>query len=1082
MACNKNSFIKLRNLRKETEVVDILHRKAYTPMECSSHHCLGSKFFPPFERPDTTPRPKDQVLSHAQKFMEEYYSSLGKADTPKFLERMKDVTNSVEKTGTYDLTYEELVFGTKTAWRNTPRCLGRPHWQTLKVFDARHVKTTQEMYEHLLELMDYSNNNGNVRGAITIFPKRTDGLNDFRIWNAQVIRYAGYEQPDGSIIGDPISKEITEVCLKLGWKGKGGPFDVLPLLLSANGQDPELYELPEDLILEVLLEHPKYTWFKELGLRWYVVAGISNMLFDCGGLEFTAAPFTGWLMDTEVGTRNLCDTQRYNIVPMIAEKMGLDVKKNSSQWREKAVLEVNIAILHSYNKTNMTMTDHFTAAEAFHQHWEKEYQVRNGCPADWVWIIPPIGGSLMSVFHQEMLYYRLKPSMEYQQNIIKIHKWKKPENIAIFTRERRWDVTFSVLAKAVFFTSIMYRMILQQRIPCTILYASETGTAQLFAEKLARNFRLAFNTKVIGMDSYDINNILSEKLLLVVASTFGSGQPPANGKVFGTILRNYRPPEEHKESKCGQDFRNVRFSVFGLGNSSYAEFCAFAKFVDRRLFELGAKSLHALGEGDELGGLHESFEAWSKEVLKISCKEFGFEAVKGLDNDQSLAWAPDKFRTTVAFVSAHKDVCEHLSSIHKKKIFQCSIVSRRHLQTPSSTRQTMHASLSLNCHPGVKYLPGDHVGIYPVNDSHEVNNILNYVHMIPGFDEDVEVQVKDGDKWQLYTRLPSCSPREALTHFLDITTPPSKIFLKRLAEFISDNAERDALVKLATNTDEYEDWKRTSLPTLLHVLSQFPSVRGLPSSFLLSQLPLLQQRFYSISSSQQAHPDEIHVTYAVVQYVTPGKPKDVRGGICTTWLRDCKETTMIPCFIKSAPGFHLPADPGVPVIMVATGTGIAPIRGFWQQRRVDLGKIDMTQIMNGCKNNRKERYVFALYFGCRNNDVDNIYREELKDAFRDSVLSHLNFAFSRQPGMKKTYVQHLLLRDSEFIYSVLTARKGHIYICGDSNMAADVRNTLEKIYAQCKDADNKESSQFVQQLQFSGRLHEDIFGVKMLSP
>lgn len=1081
-------FIKLKNLLKNTDVYDTLHHKAVVPTECSRNRCLASKYYPPFERPPMVIRPEKEVMCQAGQFLDEYYTSLGKANSVEYQQRLNNVIESVKKTGTYDLTLAEIEFGAKTSWRNTPRCLGRIHWQTLKIFDARHVKTSKEMFEHICEMMRYTNNNGNIRAAITIFPHRTDGLHDFRVWNAQIIRYAGYTQPDGSVIGDPFSVEFTEFCEKLGWKGKGGPFDVLPMVLSANGEDPELFDVPEELILEVNLEHPQYPWFAEMKLKWYVVAAISNMLFDCGGLEFTAAPFTGWLMDTEIGTRNLCDPNRYNILPLIAEKMGLDTRKVSTQWKDKAATEANLAVIHSYHKAKMTMTDHHTATEAFQQHWETEYRVRGGCPADWVWMIPPTGGSLTTVFHQEMLNYHLKPSIEYQPNILTTHVWKNPENIKRFQKRKRNEITFSILTKIVFFAALIYRKILKRRIPCTVLYASETGTAKRFAEQLALNFRRAFNTKLVCMDSYVVNDLPSEKLLLAVTSTFGSGQAPENGRnlagQLGSITSAQPDPPNKNSIKTLStlNLKDTRYSVFGLGNSSYEEYCGFGHFVDKHLSGLGAKNIYPIGEGDELGGQNESFDSWSADVLKVACEEFGLKQVTGSFTSQEAQWTTDKFQAAVAYVSQKKDIYQSLASIHQKEIFPCKISKRKHLLPTNYSRQTMLASLSPEGTHEMNYQPGDHVGVYPVNDADEVEKVLDYVHMIPGFDEDVEVKVKEGNQWKPYKRLPACSLREGLTYFLDIRTPPSKLFLRRLAQYAQKPEEQEALEKLSKTANEYDEWKRNNLPTLFGVLSQFPSVRGLPSSFLLSQLPLLQQRFYSISSSQEAHPNEIHVTYAVVQYVTPKNPKDIRKGICTNWLRDCEMTTTVPCYLKSAPSFHLPADPSVPVIMVATGTGIAPFRGFWQQRRLDLEKINASKEKTTARKDENGNYVFSLYFGCRNHDIDNIFKEELQEALEDSVLSHLNVAVSRQPGTKKTYVQHLLLRDSEFIYSVLTAQNGHIYICGDSNMAADVRNTLEQIYAQCNGDSKKDDMQFIQQLQSSGQLHEDIFGVKLILP
>lgn len=130
---------------------------------------------------------------------------------------------------------------------------------TIKVFDARSVTTTTGMFEAVCKHIKYSTNKGNIRSAITIFPQRTDGKHDFRIWNPQLISYAGYRESDATIIGDPLNVEFTEVCTKLGWKGKGKhtKWDILPLVLSADGHDPEYFEIPSELILEVAIRHPR---------------------------------------------------------------------------------------------------------------------------------------------------------------------------------------------------------------------------------------------------------------------------------------------------------------------------------------------------------------------------------------------------------------------------------------------------------------------------------------------------------------------------------------------------------------------------------------------------------------------------------------------------------------------------------------------------------------------------------------------------------------------------------------------------------------------------------------------------------
>ena len=138
------------------------------------------------------------------------------------------------------------------------------------------------------------------------------------------------------------------------------------------------------------------------------------MKFDCGGLEFTGCPFSGWYMNTEIASRDLCDKHRYNLLEKIARVLGIDTKNNASLWKDRTVVETNIAVLHSFQSLGITIVDHHTASESFMTFLHNEHTQRGGCPADWVWIVPPLSGSLTSVFHQELALFKLKPSFEYQ--------------------------------------------------------------------------------------------------------------------------------------------------------------------------------------------------------------------------------------------------------------------------------------------------------------------------------------------------------------------------------------------------------------------------------------------------------------------------------------------------------------------------------------------------------------------------------------------------------------------------------------------------------------------------------------------
>ena len=171
-------------------------------------------------------------------------------------ERLKFVENEINATGTYQILEDELTYGAKLAWRNAPRCTGRIEWKNLKVYDARHVTTAKEMFDCILRHVRYATNGGNLRSTMTIFPPRAASRGDFRIWNNQLFKYAGYKQTDGNVIGDPASVELTEIAQKLGWKGKGTPFDIMPIILQANGEEPEYFEYPEMDVMEVDICHP----------------------------------------------------------------------------------------------------------------------------------------------------------------------------------------------------------------------------------------------------------------------------------------------------------------------------------------------------------------------------------------------------------------------------------------------------------------------------------------------------------------------------------------------------------------------------------------------------------------------------------------------------------------------------------------------------------------------------------------------------------------------------------------------------------------------------------------------------------
>ncbi|KAM4046114.1 nitric oxide synthase, inducible [Anomaloglossus baeobatrachus] len=1051
MVCPK--YLNLKNYENGKIWQDTLHLNAKQTLSCQSTVCHGSVMNPKcyVRGPRDKPIPQDVLLPQAVEFINQYYKSFKEPQIENYLNRLETITKDIELTGTYQLTYEELVFAAKQAWRNAPRCIGRIQWNNLQVFDARQCKTAQEMFQLICRHIKYATNGGNIRSAITVFPQRTDGKHDFRVWNSQLIRYAGYEMEDGVIIGDPASIEFTELCIQLGWKPKYERFEILPLVLQANGEDPEIFELPKDLVSEVVMEHPKFEWFKDLNLRWYILPAVSNMLLEAGGIEFTACPFNGWYMGTEIGVRDFCDVQRYNVLEEVGMRMGLETHKLASLWKDHAIVEINVAVLYSFHKHNVTIMDHHSAAESFMKHMENEYRLRGGCPADWVWLVPPMSGSITKVFHQEMLNYILNPFYYYQIDAWKTHKWHDES-----CKPKKKEFKLRVISKAVLFASILMWKSMTARTKATILFATETGKSETFAKKLQTLFSYAFNTKVFCMEDYNIGNLDKESLLLVVTSTFGNGDCPNNGEKFKKSIFNLKKLKN-----------KLRYAVFGLGSSMYPQFCAFAHTLDDRLAQLGASQISPTGEGDELSGQEEAFLSWAVHTFKAACEVFKIsdrqKIVLPKCYTSTEGWIPENYR--LVNESQPLDHIKALSKLHSRNILKMTLKSRQNLQSSKSGRATLLVKLSSGNCQEVQYLPGEHVGVFSGNRPELVTSIVKLLTGAPPINQDIRLETRSeqGNFWTSSEKVPPCSLSQALTYFLDITTPPSQLLLKKLSLLAADVEDKRRLEDLSKDTKQYNAWKSYNYPSFLDVLEEFKSLK-VPATFILTQLPPLKARYYSISSSNDQTPGEIHLTIAVINYRTNGGHGPVHHGVCSTWFNTMSLNDTVPCFIRSTNTFHLPANPLSPCILIGPGTGISPFRSFWQQRLHDMEK-------------GKKVGPMILLSGCQQLEVDEIYREEKESMKRKGVVQDVFTAYSRQPGQPKTYVQHILQNNLEDeVIKTLFGEEGHVYVCGHIEMAKDVAATIKLIIARKKGLNDQEVEQYMTQLKNEMRYHEDIFG------
>jgi nitric-oxide synthase len=314
------------------------------------------------------------------------------------------------------LTARELTWAGRIAWRNSSRCIGRLHWRSLQVRDARHLERAADIVGSLEEHLRLAQGDGRVRSILTVFAPATAGGHAPRIWNHQLCGYAGYRSRGGAILGDPRNAAFTRAALELGWQppSERTAFDLLPWIVAGARERPRLFPLPPGLVREVSLRHPHYAWFGELGLRWYAVPVISDMGLHVAGTDFTAAPFNGWYMSTEIAARDLTDPHRYDLLPTLAARLGLDATRPATLWKDRVLLELNLTVLHSFEQAGVRMVDHHTASEEFVRFLAREKAAHREVSARWDWIVPPMSSSTTPVFHMAMREFPSTPEFRYQ--------------------------------------------------------------------------------------------------------------------------------------------------------------------------------------------------------------------------------------------------------------------------------------------------------------------------------------------------------------------------------------------------------------------------------------------------------------------------------------------------------------------------------------------------------------------------------------------------------------------------------------------------------------------------------------------
>ncbi|KAF5563769.1 NCP1-NADPH-cytochrome P450 reductase [Fusarium phyllophilum] len=526
---------------------------------------------------------------------------------------------------------------------------------------------------------------------------------------------------------------------------------------------------------------------------------------------------------------------------------------------------------------------------------------------------------------------------------------------------------------------------------CVVLFGSQSGNAQEFAEKLAREAHTRFQLRstVAEIDEYtyqSLHKLPENTIVFFILASYGDGEPTDNAEQFYNFLINEDddgPFDQLRE----HGLQNLSYAAFGLGNSSYAHFNAVIRKVDERLQLCGARRLGPVGEADDGKGTNaEDFIEWKDQMWPQAIEAFGLVEQEAGEREPAFEVVEIPNHHGPIFQADYTD--RTLAQQAQAVTSHCfAPISEARMLSDAGGRSYIHVELDLK-DTKLDYQTGDHLSVCPINSDVEVERFLRVFGLWDKRGETIRVRSLSDD---LNPPFPSpCSYESAARFYIDICGPVSREVVSTFANCVSDAKQKTTLRQLGKDKEAFLALTEGSFYNITSVMEAlFPGETvNVPFAIIIEALPKLQPRYYSVSSSSALDANKVSITVAIESFPIQNTIRHF-SGVATNFILDVASTenevmsrSRVQPLIYTLPTrrphlqpslsvlvrtstFRLQSDPTIPILMIGPGTGVAPFRGFVRER--------VAMHRQG-----KEFTPITLLYGCRKSTEDFLYEEEWK--------------------------------------------------------------------------------------------------------